>query len=450
MVLYALELVKKNKIKELLPVITDKLKTLEQKDEDLKSSAISTLGAIGDNNTVTILKEFLKESNLRIKLNALQSICDINSEESQKIVLENLNSETLELSLLSAGFLAQQGNEKALSLLKKGMESPIILTRQKTLIALTNTTNPAILPILTMALKTDDEALKSYTLNILTAINTQESARLIEPTINDPDLMPRALIALSKNSSDEAIKIFESCLSSNDENKKYFTMAVLSKINNESIIPLLKISLLDKNENIQVISAKLLHDLGDDSGISVLTTLADSQNNDISLISSLILGTYGKKSVISILESALNRSNIPSWRKLDILIILENLGEKSVYNKLEETLNQQRPPSLPKDISPTNDTLEKLLKNKSNWIKLNTAVFMTNNNCTECLSAIEELSKDSDLQIRTYSAILAGKLGSQKALGFLEKNLKDESVRVRVNAAKSIIDILSRENSENK
>ncbi|MEW5822176.1 MAG: HEAT repeat domain-containing protein [Cyanobacteriota bacterium] len=442
-ILYGLDSISKGKVKELLPDVIIKLKNFDSDDLEVETSLISTIGKIGNDSAIETLQPYLDDENLRIKLNALQAIGDIKTENANKILKEYVSKDSLELALLSSGILVNEGDEKALKLLQEGIESPIILTQQKTMIAISNVTNPVILPLIKIALKSDNDVIKAYALNNLGKIDTIESVKLIQPYIEDEKLMPRAIIALSQNSSKEAFRILESMMKSDNNIQKTYIIAVLSRIKDKRILPLLKIALDDKNENISIAAAKILHTFEDDSGIDALKIAIKSNNEDISLRAAAFLGYIGDNTGQSILLNAIDDTNLPSWKRLDISIILEKLGDKGIVPKLKELLSKQRPKTLPKDLNPSAKTLKEFIKDDSVWVQLNSAVFLIRNKDSDCLPILEKLSNDPDLLVRTTAVDLLGELGSEKALPVLNKSLEDESVRVRVKAAESIIKILS-------
>lgn len=443
MLLYGLDSISKGKIKDLLPEVLQLLEGFNKDDYEILSSIISTLGDIGDESTVETLKKQLESGDLRVRLNALQAIGNIKCEKSDEILLNNLDNGELELALLSAGILAQDNNEKAIKLLQEGIESPVLLTNQKTMIAMSNVTNPTILPLLKTAIKSENEIVKAYALNILGKINTKESVELLTPLLDDKQLMPRALIALSKNSTPEAYKAWEQIFNSKDILKRSYALAVLTRSNSKKNIPLLKLALNDPNENIKVAAAKILHTLKDDSGIETLKSATKSKNDDISLSAAAFLGYIGNDYGEPILKNAITDTDLPSWKRLDVTIILEKLGDRSIVPSLKDLLIHQRPGTLPKDILPSEATLNDLLNSDSKWLQINTSVFMIRNKDKNCLPVLEKLSKDPDIKIRTTAVSLLGKLGSKEALNTLQDCLHDESVRVRVKSAESILKIIS-------
>lgn len=445
MVLYGLDIISKAKIKDFLPEITEKLEKCNPDDIEMKASLLSTIGSIGNESSIAVLKKYLDDPEMRIRLNTLQSISEIDSSSSESILKGYLKSDSLELALLSAGILAEKGDSQAINLLKEGIESPVMLTQQKTMIAMTNVKNPLILPVIKLALKVNNDIVKTYALNVLACINTEESARIISTQLDNETFMPRALIALTKNTSEEAYKVFEKFILSNDVTKKSYTLAVLSQIKDKRVIPILKLALNDKNENIRVTAAKILDTLGDKTGIQVLREATKSDNDNISISSASYLGYRGDAAGKSILERAVSDTDLPSWQRLDISIILDKLNDGSITSVMKPLLQQQRPNSLPKDLVPTENTLKKLLSDDSNWVRLNTTVFMTKTKNIECLPTLEELSNDPDNQIRTVVVGLLGKLDTTKALPILQKHLKDDSVRVRVTSADSILKIISQQ-----
>ena len=395
-----------------------------------------------------MLKGYLDSPDLRLKLNALQSIGDIKTPEAEEILVEYLQKSPLEMALLSAGILADNGNDKAINLLKEGIESPVLLTNQKTMIAMSKVTNPKILPVVKIALNSDNDVVKAYALNMLTRINDSETIEVIKPLLNNVKIMPRAMIALSKNNSPEALKLFEDIFTEGNTEKRAYAIAVLTMVKNNNIIPVLKMALEDENETIRVAAAKILQTFKDDSGIETLKIATKSENNELSLSAAAFLGYKGNDSGAQILSDAVYNNDLPSWKRLDMSILLEKLGDKEVISELKSLMNQQRPNSLSYDIFPSEETLKSLLNDDSKWVQLNTSVFMTRLKNEDCLPTLEKLSQDSDLKVRTTSVELLGRLGSKKALPVLQKCLDDESVRVRVKSAQAILNILT--NTEDK
>lgn len=449
-VLYGLDSISKGNVKELIP---DLLKCLNEKkynEIELKTSLISTLGDIGDDSVIKPLKELISDKDLRIQLNTLQAIGDIDSEKANNILKENLKSQSLELSLLSAGILAEKGDPDAYKLLKEGLSSPYMTTKQKTIISMSHITNPGILPLLKIATNIDDDVIKAHSLNILSGINTPEAVELITPLLEHDKLMPRAIIALSKNNTDKAIKVFENILSSDEKNKKTYVIAALTRVNNKNILPLLKLALKDPNESIRVASAKLLYSYDDISGVEVLKESSNSKNEDISLSAAAFLGFIDNDYALNTLKDYLTDASLPSWKKLDISIIIERLGDKEIRTDLRSLLARQRPNSLPRDLFPSDETLLELLNDESKWTRLNACVFLAKKKNMACLPVLKELAKDPDLRIRVITMSLLGRLGSTEAIPILKNSLTDKAVRVRVKAAESILKLLKKDHTSTR
>jgi HEAT repeat protein len=442
MVLYALDIISKAKIVELKEPIIKRLNEINQENSDLISSMLTTLGDIGDEKTINIIHKYLGSEDLKVKLNALQALAEIKCDRSNEILKAYLSNDSLELALLSAGILAADGDEEALELLEEGARSPVLLTQQKTLIAMSNTTAPEVIPVLKIALKSDNEAIKAYALEILSGVKSQEVPFIVENYLDDESLLPRALIALDKNVSPEAINIMRKCINSDSKIKKTYALAILSQMKDNGAIPVLKEALNDKYENIRCSAAKILYSMGDHSGVKTLEEALDSDNYDLALSSAIFLGYNNHKSSVDFLKNALNNQKLPSWKRLDVAIILEKLDDKTVIPTMKEMLARQRPASLPKDISPSEETLLEFLKDNSLWVKLNSSVFLVRDKNEKCLETLKELADYDDLKVRAIALKLIGNLGSVKALPFLEQKLKSDSVRARVNAAEAIIMII--------
>lgn len=443
--LYSVETIKTAKLKELLPEVIALLNNTADEDVNLKTILITTLGEIGDESTIEILKKYLDSPVMRFKLNALQSISTINSENTDEILLKYIKEGPLELALLAAGILAQKDNKEAIDLLNQGISSPIELTKQKTLIALSNVTNPVILPVLKNAINTDNEAIQAYCLNIIANIDSPESVEIINSLLPEEKLTARALIALSKNSSPDIYEIYKKIINSDETIKKTYTVAVLSQMDDEKILPLLKLALNDENENTRVAAAKILHTYKDASGIEVVRKALQSKDEETSLNAAAFLAFTNDDSGVDILNDAINNTDLPSWKRLDLTFIMDKLNSTSMIPVMTELLEQQRPTTLPNDLAPTKESLKKLLNADSTWVKLNASIIMTRQNYDDCLPTLIELTKDPDLKIRTVAALQMGKLGNKIALPALKTLLNDESVRVRVKAAEAILKILSKE-----
>lgn len=443
--LYSIETIKKAKLKALQPDIITLLNNTSDDNINLKTTLITTLGEIGDESTVDVLKKSLDSPVIRFKLNALQAISSIDAKNTDEIISKYIKEGPLELALLAAGILAQKDNKEAIELLQQGISSPVELTKQKTLIALSNVTNPAILPILKTAIDTENEAIQAYCLNLLANIDVPESIEIINSLMPEEKLTARALIALSKNSSPDIYEIYNNIINSDEALKKSYTVAILSQMDDEKILPLLRSALKDKNENTRVAAAKIMHTYKDESGLNVLKEALKSKDEDISLNAAAYLGFAKDDSGIEILEEAVTNTDLPSWKRLDISFILDNLNKSSMIPIMSDLLEQQRPTTLPKDLAPTNESLKKLLKNDSTWVKLNTSIIMTRHKDDNCLPTLIELTKDPDLKIRTVAAMQMGLLGNKTALPALRTLLDDDSVRVRVKAAEAIIKILEKE-----
>lgn len=449
MKIYALDIIAKAKLTD---VLNDVMKMLDESNSDpeLTSSIITTLGSIGNDSTVDVLEKYLSDENLKIKLNTIQALGEINSDKGNKILKTYLKNESLELALLAAGILANKGDEEALKLLKEGIESPVQLTVQKTMIAMTNVTNPKILPILKIASKSNDEVVKSYSLEILAKIDLPESVEIAKTMIDDKNLMPQALIAISQNISDEAFNVYSNAIQSSDTSEKSYVIAIMTQIKDKRVIPILKKALKDENPNISVGAAKILYTHSDLSGIPVLKQATSSNNPDLALSAAAFLGFTGDDYGKDILLNALNKETLPNWKQLDIAIILEKLGTTSIFNKLVDLLGYQKPKTLPRDLYPTTKTLKELLKQDSKWTRLNAAYMLTELKDYDCLPVIEELAQDQDLNIQTTAIRILSLIADKHSLPILAKQLNDEAVRVRVNSAEAIIKILNSQKEANK
>jgi HEAT repeat protein len=446
--IYSLNIIGKAGIDSLLPEVYAKLEQIPVENAELLATILTTIGEAGDETSLEKLKSYLDEKyELKIRLNALQSIGEIESQESKEILKNYLTSSQLELALLSAGILAQDGNEKALELLQEGIESPVVLTQQKTLIAMTNLTNPAVIPILDKAMDVENDVVKAYTLEILAAIDSPETIDVIKKGLDDEKLIPRALIALTQNLNSESVALFEEAIQSDNALKKTFTIAVLSQVKDKQIIPVLKIALEDVNESIQVAAAKILYTLGDKSGLDQLKKATESKNKELAIGAAAFLGVMGEDYGEPVLKKHLHAADMPSWKRLDIAIVLENLGNEYVMDDMEILMAKQRPSTLPKDMRPSEKALATLLNSEYEWTRLNASYFMSQKNNLKAIPVLEKLSENPDLSIRTTALSLLGKYNSEQSLPILKEHLDDEAVRARVNAAESLLKIINKEKS---
>jgi HEAT repeat protein len=441
-IVYSLNIIQKAQITDLLNDVCAILENDKGENIELTSILITTIGKIGNESSIDILKQYLEDPNLKVRLNALQAIGEINTPVSTEILKGYLTSDSLELGLLSAAILAEKGDQQAVDLLVQGIQSPVELTQQKTLIAMTNNKSIAILPVLEKAMQSKNVSFQAYALQILSNINSPESAKLIISAMDDEALMPRALIALTNNDSDLAKSIFQKAITSDVDIKKTFTIAVLSQKNDDWVKPALKTALQDSNEAVRIAAAKILYSMDDKSGVNVLREAIKSSNYDLALGAAAFLGYMGDDTGKEMLQKALYNESVKSWKRLDIAVVLDKLGYESSYPLLVKFLDQQRPSTLPLDIKPSKKTLERLIKHDSKWVRLNAAVFMSRDKNVIVLPVLNELSKDPDLKVRTTALKLMGRFYCSEALPALEEHLQDEAVRARVNSAESIIKIL--------
>lgn len=439
----SLYIISKSSIKQLLPEVETLLDTINQDNLDLKSAIVETIGEIGNDSSLDLLTALLNDEDLNIRLKAVQAIGDINTPKSRQILSDNLRNPVLEVALLSAGILAKYDNDQAMNLLQEGIKSPHLSTNIKTVIALLDNNNPKILDVAQKAILLNNNIINNYLLTILSEINTEESAKLIEQILKKSDLKVKSMIALSNLGTDATFNIFKESITSDNTDIKNYALAVISKLNDPCFVPILTLALRDENETVRVTAAKLLFKYNDTSGLNVLREAVNSDNATVAIDAISFLGYAGYKDVMGKLRQLSANTKLPSWKRLDIAIILENLGDISAIKELDYLLSQQRPSTLPREISPSTNALLQLLQSEYSWTRLNACVYLANNKNLKCLPELKKLATNDDLKIKTFALMQLGKYDSPEAIDILKEHLDDDAVRARVTAAESLIKILT-------
>lgn len=459
---------------------------LQSKENKNKIIALTVLPRLESSNTSETILQLINNESLpdKIRLNALNSLEKISPEKATTAAKTLVNSDILKLKAEACSFLTLQKDPEGTKEFIKLASSPI--TRRYALPELakiiSQLQNDSV-DIIKELYSTDDNYVKFIVINYASKLKDFAPIKdLYVEALNSDELKIKlgAIGSLARIEDAQAVELLENLTFEEPELYQKLTGLYIQSDQEKNIEPMLELlNLNDPQIKLSIANYLIQKENHKEKGKELLTELLDDESESISLTAALLLiendfdisdkikdkllnSTHSKikaktvlllankkdKSIIPYLKEAIKNNTNPQ-RAYGAALILYNLGNEDHLDLLIRYMSKSNISSINKEFI-NEDLFNSLCKHENDWVKLNAAQNLLENDFDGYIGIIKDLLNSKDVKLKSKAIKLIGEFGNIDDIKLLEDFLNDEYVRVRVNSSEAILRIIHREENNTR
>lgn len=441
----------------------------EDKDSNIRFWAITCLGHLRDRANTNLLLSHLQDSDTGVRVAALRALREIGDPNIASKLFEALSQPSDQVRDLVYDILKDFGTH-SIPYLMDSLSNEYWMGRNLAAQALTDMGNEAVTPLVA-ALQCDDKERRFWSIKILGKMHEKSAYNEIVKFLSDSDSEIRmaALEALGefgdpsaipliiekftdpswvvrKNASKaivgfgkQAVHPLLMALSSEDEDKKFWSLRALGDIRPEGITPALIAKFKDKSWTIRNTTAEILSLYGEDILPEITTMVAESDDMEVKYWAIRTVGKlHCNKSLMllySLLEDPSETIRDAAEKALanygvsivDDLFALLKTDKRRVLESVSATFQQI---GAEKMIPILCASLGKYDEHLNYWIRRVLVSFKRD--AHEAVICLLESEED---EVRRQAILCIGQIGDERDAGKIEEHLKDEFWPARIAAA---------------
>lgn len=441
----------------------------EDKDSNIRFWAITCLGHLRDRANTNLLLSHLQDSDTGVRVAALRALREIGDPNIASKLFEALSQPSDQVRDLVYDILKDFGTH-SIPYLMDSLSNEYWMGRNLAAQALTDMGNEAVTPLVA-ALQCDDKERRFWSIKILGKMHEKSAYNEIVKFLSDSDSEIRmaALEALGefgdpsaipliiekftdpswvvrKNASKaivgfgkQAVHPLLMALSSEDEDKKFWSLRALGDIRPEGITPALIAKFKDKSWTIRNTTAEILSLYGEDILPEITTMVAESGDMEVKYWAIRTVGKlHCNKSLMllySLLEDPSETIRDAAEKALanygvsivDDLFALLKTDKRRVLESVSATFQQI---GAEKMIPILCASLGKYDEHLNYWIRRVLVSFKRD--AHEAVICLLESEED---EVRRQAILCIGQIGDERDAGKIEEHLKDEFWPARIAAA---------------
>lgn len=462
---------------EALPIIQQ---LLNSKDTKNIIVALNVLPGLKDGNSSEKILQLAEDDTLpvKVRLNALKSLAKIDSEKAKIVSRKLINQEDLKLKTEAIALLTLQKDPEATQEYIKLVQDPkamqYALTFLPVIISELQQDSTSLLKelynindnylkavvityasklkdfsvaedIFADALSSEDMKLKLTAVAALSYFDLPEAAQTIQNlTFDEPEYYQKITDLLIRSDKNSNIPVLVDYLKLNDPRIKLAIANYLLRkdTHKETCKDILDNLLKNDNENISLTAALVLIENNYNVSDELINKLLNTELANIKAKAVLILANKKNNAIIPYLEEAINNNTDP-LRAYGAALILYNMGKEDYLSILVRYLSRDNVNYINKEFI-NKELFEDLCNHENDWVKINAASSLLENNYTDCYPTIKKLLNSTDVKVRSKAIKLIGEYGNKEDIELLKEFLNDDYVRIRVNSSEAILRLIHR------
>ena len=253
----------------------------------------------------------------------------------------------------------------------------------------------------------------------------------------------RAVDALGKIGSEQAVSAITSVLSDKDLEVRLRAVDALSKIGSEQAVSAITSVLSDKHSFVRRKAANALGEIGSEQAVSDLISVLSDKDLEVRLRAVDALGKIGSEQAILALTSTLNKD---LEVRLEAADALDKIGSEQAISALTSALSDKgldvrlRAADALGRIGSEQAVLvlTSALNGKESDVRWRAARALSKIGSEQAISVLNSALKDKNIDVRWSAADALGKLGSRQAVSALATVLNNRDSTVRLRAADAL------------
>ncbi|MEH2422139.1 MAG: HEAT repeat domain-containing protein [Nostoc sp.] len=385
---------------------------LQNEDSDVRRSAVYALGRIGNEAAVSALISALQHEYSDVCWSAGSALGTIGNEAVVSALISALQHEYSVVRQSATDALGRIGNEAAVSPLISALQHEYSDIRQSAADALGRIGNEAAVSALISALQHEYSDVRWSAADALGRIGNEAAVSALIGALQHEDSHIRwiAADALGKIGNEAAVSALISALQHEDSHVRQSATDALRKIGNEAVVSALISDLQDEDSHVRWNATDALERIGNEAAVSALIGTLQDEDYYIRRRAADALGIISNEAAVSALISALqDEDSHVRWSAADAL---GRIGNKAAVSALISALQHEY-----SDVC---------------WSAADALGRIGNE---AAVSALIGALQHEDFHVRWIAADALGKIGNEAVVSALIGILQDEDSHVRWSAA---------------
>ncbi|MFS0519670.1 HEAT repeat domain-containing protein [Nostoc sp. UIC 10607] len=362
----------------------------------------------------------------------------------------------------AAKYFGEIASPQTISVLEKSLKDQDNEVRKITVESLSKVASDLVIPILVKALYDEYDEVRNIAAESLGKIGSDTAIppliRIIRCSRHDYIRTSAAYALVNIGTTGVVKAVIKYLIDSDNILIRRIAVQIIDYIGSRDAISALTQALKDSDTDVRINAACALGKLGLNIAIPIIKEYTESSNYDISYRAIYALGKVGSDTAINELFQLLNN---PSYNiKQSAAMVLVNIGSKKIIARLIKYLKTEKSnvvrEIIIKSLGEIGSTraipyLIRILKKNSgadDYVRKNAAQALGKIGSDDAIDSLIE-SLITDDYVREYAANSLGIIGSDTAILALNQALTSYDNKVRSAAAKAIIKIHSKTNSNN-
>jgi HEAT repeat protein/uncharacterized membrane protein YraQ (UPF0718 family) len=389
-------------------------------DQKERQRVVYLLAKLGDEKSISIMKEALEDADVQIRIQAAQGLAAFGV-KGASLLLKALNDPDMNVRKAAVHSLGEIKDPKTVKALLPLLNSDL---KEEVLQVLISIGSEDSLPVILSLVKDKNARLRSSAAAALGEIGNKKATQPLIALLMDKDVDVRlaAAEALGKLQDTAASKQLITLLSSGDIRMRRAAARALGTAgDNDAVAPLLKV-LSEEDVELRGDALLSINYISQRTGIVVQATeeqikiimsFLRSSDETVRMQSGAVLVRIGKQAVGPLMELA--KSGDIMARKAAIYV-LGDIGDQRSAQLILDLLDNEKQPD----------------------IEMATVVSLGKLRYAGAVTSLIKKLKSEDWRIRSSAAISLGRIRDNRAVGALVKLMNDDNEKVRKSASEAL------------
>ncbi|MEH2076238.1 MAG: HEAT repeat domain-containing protein, partial [Nostoc sp.] len=275
--------------------------SLQNKDSDVRCSAVEALGKIVNQEAVSTLIKALQDEDSDVRRRSAEALRKISNQEAVSTLIKALQHQDPVVRWTATDALGKIGNQEAISALIEALQHQDPVIRWTAAEALGKISNQEVVSILIKALRHEDSNVGWRAAEALGKIGNQEAVSALIKALQDKDsdVGWSAAEALGKIGNQEAVSALIKALQDEDSFVRRRSAEALGKIGNQAAVSGLIKALQDKDSIVRWRAAEALGKFANQAAVSGLIKALQDKDSVVRWRAAEALGKIGNQEAVS-------------------------------------------------------------------------------------------------------------------------------------------------------